>query len=224
MDGVHDLGGLDGLGPLGEKDDATFHETWEAKVDSMMSVMIAQGYWSAPELRYARARLEPSVYLSSSYDGRKLGALEMLCIEKGLIDAEELFARIDDVGTTARYEDGLPSREDPELTARIRAGQLDKGGELPPQTEPAFEPGAKVRVRNIHPEGHTRCPRYVRRARGTVVEVHPTTELPDASVHGEHRLERLYSVEFDADELWGADHPGNHQVALNLWESYLEEP
>jgi nitrile hydratase len=37
-----------------------------------------------------------------------------------------------------------------------------------------FAPGDRVRTRNIHPQGHTRLPRYVRDKVGTVELVHGT--------------------------------------------------
>lgn len=225
MDSVHDLGGLDGLGSPDPDDDAIYHETWEAKADGLGSAVSTQGYWHTSELRHARARLEPAYYLSSSYMGRKLGGYEMLCVEKGLVTTDELIERVEAIGTAERYEEGLPQREDPELARQLRDSNVNKGGgELPPQHEPAFAVGDAVRVRNRHPRGHTRCPRYARRAVGTVVTHHGTSALPDARAHGERRLEPLYSVEFDAGELWGPDRTGDHAVTLNCWEPYLEAP
>ena len=89
---------------------------------------------------------------------------------------------------------------------------------------PGFEPGDEVRVRNRHPEGHTRCPRYVRGVRGTVGAHRGTHLLPDASARGEDDAEPLYNVRFEAADLWGADHTDADAVHIELWESYLTEP
>lgn len=80
-------------------------------------------------------------------------------------------------------------------------------------------PGTPVRVRLDDPRVHTRAPRYVRGRTGVVVEVHGDHPLPDDVVaSGEHRLEPVYAVRFDARDLFGE---GGHQVVVNLWESYL---
>jgi len=89
-------------------------------------------------------------------------------------------------------------------------------------TEPAFDAGDAVRVRSRQPEGHTRCPGYVRRARGTVHAVRGTQVYPDDEARGIERREPLYTVEFQTTELWGEGaHPGD-TVSVDLWEPYLE--
>ena len=75
-------------------------------------------------------------------------------------------------------------------------------------------------VRKAHPVGHTRCPRYVRGARGIVDRVHGCFVLPDRSAHGDGAsAEPVYTVRFDARALWGE---GDGLVYVDLWESYLE--
>jgi nitrile hydratase len=78
-------------------------------------------------------------------------------------------------------------------------------------------------VREAHPRGHTRCPRYVRGKRGVVDRCDGAFVLPDAGVHGENPpIESTYSVRFDAVELWGAEAESGAAVSVGLWESYLE--
>jgi nitrile hydratase len=79
--------------------------------------------------------------------------------------------------------------------------------------------GARVRARNVDPDGHTRCPRYVRGHTGEVAAVLGEWALPDASVRGVTHPETCYAVRFPAAELWGS---GDHTVTVDLWESYLE--
>ena len=88
--------------------------------------------------------------------------------------------------------------------------------------EPRFGPGDHVRVRDWHPPGHTRCPRYVRGRAGTVVRVDGTYSVPDVEAHGTaRRHEPTYSVRFDAADLW---RDGQHGVSVHvdLWDNYLE--
>ena len=83
-----------------------------------------------------------------------------------------------------------------------------------------FGPGDRVRASRTDPAHHTRIPRYVRGAVGTVVEPEGRHPLPDLS---SRRLpaepEPVYAVQFSARELFGA---GDHTVTVALWESYLE--
>jgi len=83
-----------------------------------------------------------------------------------------------------------------------------------------FTAGQRVRVTQRDPPSHTRAPRYVRGQVGTVVAVHGVHRLPDDVVAAvaEPRVEPVYAVRFAARELWGS---GQHNVTVNLWESYL---
>jgi nitrile hydratase len=80
-------------------------------------------------------------------------------------------------------------------------------------------------TRNIHPEGHTRLPRYARAKRGTIDRIHGVFVFPDtnASFQGENP-QYLYSVRFTARELWGDQKPASSDdaVYIDLWESYLD--
>jgi nitrile hydratase len=85
-----------------------------------------------------------------------------------------------------------------------------------------FAPGARVRTYRHDPPHHTRLPRYARGKRGVVVEPEGRAPLADVSSagRGDAPVEQVYAVRFAARELWGE---GEHDVVLDLWESYLEE-
>ena len=70
--------------------------------------------------------------------------------------------------------------------------------------------------------GHFRLPRYARGRLGTISQFYDYHDLADALAQGEHRPEALYSVRFDASELWGDSADGKGCVLLDLWDSYLE--
>jgi nitrile hydratase len=84
-----------------------------------------------------------------------------------------------------------------------------------------FAAGARVRVRAMDPDHHTRAPRYVRGQRGVVVESQGDWALADDGARGvpEPRVEPVYTVRFAAVDLWGR---GTHWVTVDLWQSYLE--
>jgi nitrile hydratase beta subunit len=225
MNGIHDLGGMVGFGAVDVDDDAQFHEDWERLVFVLNVIVQIEGVNNIDEMRHAIERMNPTEYLAATYFERWLDALETLVVEKDVISGEELAARREAIAATEKPEALVPERYDEEIADRVReifetAAAYDRS----PQ-EPRFAEGESVRVRNIHPMGHTRCPRYTRRATGDIAECHGTFVFPDANAHGEERAEPLYSVAFPAAELWGpdAENPAD-TVHIDLWEPYLEQP
>ena len=103
---------------------------------------------------------------------------------------------------------------------------MQRGGEgLGAPTTPRFRPGDRVRVRRMRPEGHTRCPRYVRGALGVIERVHGDDLLADASARGEDApVEAVYAVRFRSEDLFGHSDEPPYRVLVDLWDSYLEEP
>jgi nitrile hydratase len=87
---------------------------------------------------------------------------------------------------------------------------------------PIFTAGDSVRAKRHGTSGHTRLPAYVRGRRGRIAAFHGAHVFPDANAHGEKRAEPLYTVGFDAAELWPEAETCRDRVFLNLWESYLE--
>ena len=88
---------------------------------------------------------------------------------------------------------------------------------------PRFAAGDRVRVRDIHPKGHTRVPRYVRGVCGDVLHVTPPSSFPDASAHGlTERSEPACHVLFRAEDLWTDAAGSRETVVVDLWETYLE--
>ena len=87
-----------------------------------------------------------------------------------------------------------------------------------------FTPGQRVRACVSHPSGHTRVPNYVRGRIGVVEAIRGAFPLPDAVVAGEAPVvaQTVYSVRFDVSELWGPDAEADSEVAMDLWEVYLE--
>ncbi|PYE17280.1 nitrile hydratase beta subunit [Paraburkholderia silvatlantica] len=85
-----------------------------------------------------------------------------------------------------------------------------------------FAPGDKVLVRMLNPHGHTRLPRYVRGRVGVVQRHQGSFVFPDTVAHGGPELpQHLYSVRFEAKQLWGDDASEKHSVYLDLWDDYI---
>lgn len=86
-----------------------------------------------------------------------------------------------------------------------------------------FKPGDAIVARNINPAGHTRLPRYVRGKRGTIERDHGVFTLPDSVAHGGGDTpQHVYSVRFEARELWGADARANQSLYVELWDDYMD--
>ena len=216
MDGVHDMGGMDGFGKVEpEKDEPAFHEPWEGRVLAMQRAMGYAGGWVIDQSRYAGELIAPQVYLSVSYYQRWALAMERNSVESGLVGADELAA-----GHALRPGKALARK----LTAEVVRRGLFRGGFLRPAPAPArFTVGDHVRAKNIHPRTHTRLPRYARGHVGVVERVHGCYVFPDsvAMDQGEDP-QWLYVVRFDGRELWGAEADPTLKVSVDAFEPYLE--
>jgi len=215
VNGIHDMGGMQCFGPVErEADEPVFHEAWEARLFAIRHALGAWGKWNIDASRYARELIPPADYLRMSYYERWLAGLLTQLVDVKLVTAEEL-ARGARAAGAVKVEPALRTEGLPRLLAGSpTARNLD----IPP----AFRVGDHVRARNVQPLGHTRLPRYVRDKRGTIVRDHGIHVFPDTNAHGKgEQPQRLYSVRFDAVELWEAS-AARDAVHLDLWESYLE--
>ena len=213
MDGIHDLGGMNGFGAVEvEIDEPTFHEPWEALAFGLnvFSLAVLRAY-NVDEYRHAIERMLPVHYLSASYYERTLTAVASLLVEKGLISHEEL----------EKQAGGAFPLSTP--NASVTAAPSVLRTPSPHSSSPRFQCGDRVRVRKMHPIGHTRVPRYVRGASGEILHATPRFRLPDASAHGlpEHK-EPTYHVLFRAEDLWPEAAGSRETVVVDLWETYLE--
>ncbi len=216
MNGVHDMGGMHGLGPIDlEADEPLFHEPWEARALALTLAAGAWGRWNIDVSRHERERIPGPDYLRMSYYEKWITGLEVLMLRTGLVTPEEM--------TTGQPQSGV-AKAAPPLTAERVAGSLAAGGPADREASaPArFATGDAVRARNLNPAGHTRLPRYIRGHAGVVTRHHGTHVFPDTNAHGGgEQPQPLYQVRFEAAELWG-DIAQRSAVYLDLWESYLE--
>jgi len=222
VNGVHDMGGAHGFGAVPVGDDAKFHADWERAVFGTVRACRDQGLYNIDESRHGIERMDPADYLAATYFERWLAGLELNLTEKGVLPADEIEAAVERARAADDPASIVPERTDPAAVAAVRetfaaAASFDRSDD-----DPRFAAGDRVRVRNAHPAGHTRCPRYVRRAVGTVDAAHGSHVLPDANAHGEERAAPLYTVAFDAGELWGPDaEDPDDRIHVDLWEPYL---
>ncbi len=215
---AHDVGGAAGFGPIAiEKDEPVFHEEWEGRVFGMMTTI---GHRAFP-MRPAIESIEPETYLASSYYQKWLIALEKGFVRSGTLTANELQDRVE----FHRRHPGTPASQnhDSELT---RAARDNRYSQRSPKYDgdPAFSIGDDVLTRRIDPSGHTRIPRYAQGKHGTVHALRGVYDLLDLKVQGVRKPEPVYTVGFDARELWGDQAESPQRVYIDLWESYLLHP
>jgi nitrile hydratase len=216
MNGVHDMGGMDGFGKVEpEPDEPVFHAAWEARVMALMRAMGASGAWNIDVSRASRENLPPDVYLSSSYYRKWELGMEQMLLDTGLVEPAEIEA-----GHAISPAKPLKRKFTTADVERV----MTRGKFGRPAPAPArFAIGAGVRAKNIHPRTHTRLPRYVRGHVGVVDLVHGCHVFPDSAAlgHGDNP-QWLYTVRFAASELWGNDADPTVQVSIDAFEPYLE--
>ena len=86
MNGIHDMGGMHGFGPVVvEPNEPVFHAEWEKRVLGMTYMIVGFGWTNIDAFRHAIERIDPVNYLSVGYYGRWLASLERLTVEVGLL-------------------------------------------------------------------------------------------------------------------------------------------
>ncbi len=202
MDGIHDLGGKQGFGPVRHSPKAqAFHAAWERRVNAMYSLAVKHGVFNMDEYRHAIERMEPRHYVSAGYYERTLTSLATLCVEKGVVTH---------AGLEQRAQGAFP------LALPSAPGRANRPG------RERFAVGDRVTVRADFVPGHIRLPAYIRGHSGVVVGESPAYPFPDAHAHGvKAEDEPTYDVRFSAAQLWpnGADAAFVH---VGVFQSYLE--
>jgi len=232
-----DLGGrTEFFGPvIRESNEPVFHTRWEARVFGISFYMLPLLGRNTDILRFAMERLPPEIY-HSAYYRRWLGAFEDLLVRAGYLAPEEVDDHV--AGRRARAGRRRTSRARLAVTSGLVRSTLHPtlapwfAGQVVPRLLGTARPGLRrrrfavgdtVRVRDSRAVPYTRQPGYVTGKPGTIVAQLGTTLFPDALTVGRHAWpQHLYTVAFQAAELWGvAAEPGT-EVRVDLFESYLE--
>lgn len=217
MDGIHDMGGMQGWGSVSiDPDEPVFREGWHGRAFAMGAMSMGLSGTNLDAFRHGLERLHPYDYLADGYYGRWLACAETLLVDSGVLAPGAVEARArnlmgESVEEPADVEENKPSYE------RGGPGSLREIDDAP-----AFSPGDQVRARDMRTDGHTRLPGYIRGRAGTVHALRPSALLPDTNAHFEgENPQHVYTVEFDSAELWGPDAEAA-TLRIDLFESYLE--
>ena len=217
MNGVHDMGGMHGLGPIQyERNEPVFHAPWEGRTFALNLAAAAWRKWSLDALRHQIELIPAAEYLRMSYYEKWLAAVTERLVKSGLI-------------ARAEVESGKPAPGSSKATPALTAAQVPamlRSGALASRdvaVKPHFHAGQRVRARNINPVGHTRLPRYARGKLGIVDRDHGVYVFPDTIAHSaDENPQHVYSVRFTARELWGDQASPRDAIYLDLWDDYLE--
>jgi nitrile hydratase len=217
MNGVHDMGGMHGMGAIEtEKDEPVFHECWEGRAFALTLAMAAWRKWTLDGSRHQRELRPSAEYLRMSYYEKWIAGLVELLVKSGSL-------------TSAEVESGKPVLGSLKATPPLAAEQvlpvLARGRPASRDVSalPRFQVGQRVRARNMHPTGHTRLPRYARGKLGMIAVDRGVFVFPDTNAHflGE-KPQHVYSVRFGASELWGEQAAPQDAVYIDMWDDYLE--
>ena len=218
MNGIHDMGGMHGMGPIQyENNEPVFHEEWEGRVYAITRAIGAWAKWNIDASRHGIEQLPPEDYLRMTYYEKWLVRAIGLLTKHGLVTRGEI--------ETSHPAPGSSKATPPLVAADALAYANRRGRYERPDVEvkARFQIGQHVRTRNINPTGHTRLPRYARGKQGMISRHHGIFVFPDTNAHflGE-QPQHLYSVRFEARELWGEDASPRDSVYLDMWDSYLD--
>lgn len=119
MNGIHDMGGMHGMGPIRpEINEPVFHERWEQRVYVLTRAIGAWRKWNIDTSRFYIERIPPSEYLSMSYYERWFAKLVELLVRTGMVSRQEI-------------ESGVPAPGSPKLTPPLRAEAVPARGSQP---------------------------------------------------------------------------------------------
>ena len=217
MNGVHDMGGMHGMGMVdAERNEPVFHHKWEARV---LAIALATGFlrrWNIDMGRFTIEQMPAAEYLRASYYEKWLYRTERLLVERGLLTANELASGRPD-GTPPAVR-ALPPGEITNALRGRRAARMDD--QLKPST---FKAGDRVRARNFHPTHHTRLPRYARGKLGVIDRDHGVFILPDEHASSGKKVpSHCYAVRFEGRELWGPQAGPRDAIYIDLFDESLE--
>ena len=218
MDGVHDMGGMDGFGKV----EPEAERTGVPRALGRPRPRDAARHGLCRRLAHrhvARSRRSGCRRRSTSprsYYQRWALAMESNVVERGLAGADELAA-----GHALRR--GQAARAQAHARTSCRQGMTRGSFYRQAQAPARFKPGDRVRTKNIHPPTHTRLPRYARGRVGVVELVHGCHAFPDTvAIDQGDDPQWLYTVVFDGRELWGPDADPTLKISIDAFEPYLE--
>lgn len=217
MDGIHDLGGKQGHGPIEvDSDETPFHHDWEARewgiAQSARTPGITIDWW-----RHCRELIMPIDYLGRPYFDSWAQTDYSTYIEAGWMTLQDIGGG--ETGGSMSAVEPAPALSLQQVLQEDREHAFRFDTDI--DAQPAFALGQQVITASHGHPGHTRLPQYARGHCGTIEACNGAHLFPDLSAQGVEVHQYCYNVMFRAAELWAEAEGSNDKVYLDLWESYL---
>lgn len=209
----HDLGGKPGFGAIATASPPFAHD-WERRMWAVAKHSFAAD-WTLDWWRHMAERMAPETYASLTYFEKWCLNYATGFVSSGVFSAEEILS-----GTTSRTMTPPPPSGTEGALRRLIANEafFDRPAPVPPR----LAIGDLVHTRAQIAANHTRLPGYAMAKAGRIIAHHGAHLFADRNAEGIAEAQHLYSVEFRAGELWGAQADPRDSVVLDLWESYFE--
>lgn len=217
MDGIHDVGGRQGFGPIEvTESDPPFPTEWEARAFGITKSVTSASDYSTDKFRFTREQLPPLEYLTTPYFEQWMRGTMAMLVGSGLVTAKELATGHSD-GTTTSEGVGLPKTAQDAQDATTTAVKYDG----PYDGKLAFASGDRVMISMNAPRGHTRLPQYIRGRIGRVVAYHGAHGVPEDNVKNVKTFEPLYAIAFGLGDLFDEHQGSTDQINVEIWERFL---
>ncbi len=217
MDGMHDLGGKQGFGPIDVNEtDVPFHADWEGRMWAIAQCGGGRDGWTIDWWRHCRELIDPVDYLARPYFDSWMQAYTAAYIDSDTFTLEEIIKAKSDQ-TPVEPPEAIDTQQVLK-DIQSQATRFDR----PLAQTPQFEVGDCVNTKQLTTSHHTRLPAYTRGKPGIIHAYHGAHIFADACAKGSDRPEHIYSVAFNASDLWQESQNRKDRVFLDLWESYLE--
>ena len=225
MNGIHDIGGKHGFGPIvPEADEPPFHAPWEGRMHGIAVTCQVTGVNSTPEQRTTIENMSPALYLSTSYYEKWLYAYEKILNDKSVVTTAELNKRVQEQADQRMVAHPDAPSNPSAYAKKLRTVLYNGTPHDRPLDRPAkFKAGDHVRPKNINTVDHTRLPSFTKGKLGMIEVYHGAHCHHEALAAGKGDVpEHLYAVKFTGDELWGHDGRSTDAVYVDLFENYLD--
>ena len=223
MNGVHDLGYMEGMGPVGPTGwEPQYHAEWEKHAWAFFPFSARGGMFGLDEFRKHLENMHPLHYFTARYYEHWVEATEQIGEKKGYWTRADLDKRTE---YYLEYPDApLPPNDDPALV-QFAAWAVENGFSSARTLEqgPKYGVGDLVRIDDSIPSIHHRRPRYAMGRVGKIVLHHGPHVFPDTAGNGQgETAEHLYTVRIEHTEILG-NGEGDPRTAqyVDMWEPYL---
>ncbi|WP_374375924.1 nitrile hydratase subunit beta [Dongia sp.] len=216
MTRIHDMGGRDGLGAVVmDADEAPFHAAWEARMWGINEAMTGAPGWTLDWWRHVRELIPAEQYMTRPYFDQWLLVYAAMMVDDDWASVGEI--------ARGKAERAAPQVPPPQRAADVeKASRFAKDFRLTVDRKPAFAIGDKVKTIRLGGIAHTRLPGYAMERPGIVHAYRGTHIVPDENALGREIAEPLYTVAFQAADLWPEATGRRDRVFVDLWERYLE--